>query len=118
MVRQSKLTPEQIAQVEEMLKAGVKVPEIVKATGAKDYQINTIKRRMGLVRPRKIKGKSTKTEKSALPKTPSRRVAGALTVNDIRVQLETAQKEVIRWQEQLIAHVAEIEKMIAAIKKS
>ncbi len=125
MPRQPLLTPEQIAKAQEMLKAGAKVSDIVQATGAKDYQIVQIKKRLGLVKPR------AKTAKEAPATAPavrarvfktsagkSNKPAGELTVNDIRAKLEAAQKEVARWQEALVERVAEIEKMIAAIKKS
>ncbi len=119
MPRKSLLSDEQISKIEEMLKAGAKVMDIVTATGVKDYQINVIKRRLGLVQKR---SRSPKPEKP-LMKTSERRVfrktaTGMLTVNDIRANLEAAQKEVARWQEQLIARVIEIEKMIATIKNS
>ena len=114
MPNPGKLTPEQVAKVEEMLKAGAKVSEIVNTTGAKDYQVNFIKRRLGLVKPRPKAQKPD--EKKAAP-APQKK-SGELSINDIRSRLEAAQREVARWQQRLVERVAEVEKMIAAIKKS
>jgi len=114
MPNPGKLTPEQVAKVEEMLKAGAKVSEIVQATGAKDYQVNFIKRRLGLVKPR---SKPKKAVEKKTAETPSKKGV-ELSINDIRNRLEAAQREVARWQQRLLERVSEVEKMIAAIKKS
>lgn len=121
MPRKMLLTPEQVSRIEEMLKAGSKVQEIAAATGAKPYQVNHIKRKLGLVkeRRRKTKPAKVKTDAKALkPEAPVRKSASELSVADIRRQLEAAQREAARWQQMLLDRVEEIEKMIAALKQS
>lgn len=118
MARKSALTPEQLAKIEELLKAKLPVSKIASETGAKDYQINTFKRKLGLVKPRKAKkaAKAAAAPKAAR-KTVQAKAGAALSLDAIRARLAAAQKEVVAWQERLVARVAEIEKMINTIKK-
>ena len=120
MARQSTLIPEQVAKVEEMLKAGAKTADIVKESGAKDYQVVSVKRRLGMVKPRKKAAKAKAKAKAApaVKKAAKAAKSAPLTVSAIRANLETAQKEVVRWQEQMVTRVTEIEKMISTIRKS
>lgn len=124
MPRKPMLTPEQIAKAQEMLKAGAKVSDIVQATGAKDYQIIQIKKRLGLVKRRKKTVEKAPAAQGAVrPRrgkargAKAKKAGGATSLNDIRAKLEAAQREVVRWQEALVERVAEVEKMIATIKR-
>jgi len=119
MARKSSLTPEQLAKIEELLKAKTPVSKIASETGAKDYQINAFKRKLGMVKPRKAK-KAAKAPAPKAARTPvkAKAKAGApLSLDAIRARLAAAQKEVVAWQERLVARVSEIEKMINTIKK-
>lgn len=120
MPRKSNLTAEQIAKITEMLKAKVAVSNIAKETGAKPHQINVVKRKLGLVKPRKARraARAAAAPKPAPAAAAPRAKAGAvMTIDAIRARLNAAQKEVERWQEALLARVSEIERMIATIKK-
>lgn len=119
MPRKSNLTAEQIAKITEMLKAKVAVSNIAKETGAKPHQINVVKRKLGLVKPRKARRAARAAAAPKVsPAAALRPKAGAvMTIDAIRARLNSAQKEVERWQEALLARVSEIERMIATIKK-
>ncbi len=119
MARKTTLTPEQLAKIEEMLKAKTPVSAIAKETGAKDYQINALKRKLGLVKARKAKRAAMKPMpvQKAGRKVRKAQTAAMLSLDAIRARLAAAQKEVETWQQRLVARVGEIEKMIATIKK-
>lgn len=119
MPRKSNLTNEQIAKITEMLKAKVAVSNIAKETGAKPHQINVVKRKLGLVKPRKnsLAVKAIPAVKAGTAMAPRSKAAALMTIDTIRARLNAAQREVQQWQEALFARVGEIERMIATIKK-